>query len=424
MSAFARLLGRRRRFQDISVSIDEHIQERADELVEEGLPRPQAEQQARREFGNVALAQERSREVWQWAALESILADAKLALRRLRRTPGFAFTVLLTLAVGIGANTAVFTVLESILLKPLPYPDSGRLAALWLDAPGAGGLANFSSGLQLSTSMYLTFADHNQTFQSLGIWTPDVATVTGIAVPEEVRIALVSDGVLETLAVPPRYGRWFNHADQDPHGQKSVILGYGYWQRRFGGNPAVIGRTIQVDAQTATVVGVMPRGFRLVDHDFDLLVPLAVDRSHQILAGFGFNGIGRLKPGVTLEKADADIARLIPVWMNSWTNGLGTNPQLGQMLDLLEKQPRWNQTMLIVQGDHSWRTEMWRPLPGWSSEDERISHGGEWDPRPLVMIHAPGQQSPATVADPTSLMFVHDTVAGEIRAIAQSPAHP
>jgi sulfatase-like protein len=97
---------------------------------------------------------------------------------------------------------------------------------------------------------------------------------------------------------------------------------------------------------------------------------------------------------------------------------------LGQMLDILEKQPRWNSTLLIVQGDHSWRTEMWRPLPGWSAEDERISHGGQWDPRPLVMVHAPGEQDPRTVAAPTSVMLVHDAAAAEIRAIARYPAQP
>jgi Sulfatase len=97
---------------------------------------------------------------------------------------------------------------------------------------------------------------------------------------------------------------------------------------------------------------------------------------------------------------------------------------LGQMLGILEKQPRWGATMVVVQGDHSWRTQMWRPLPGWGAEDERVSHGGEWDPRPLVMIHSPGEQTPQTVSAPTPLLFVHDQVAVEIRAIAQSPARP
>ncbi len=326
MQWLASLLARRRRYDDLSVSIQEHIAEKIDELMEGGMSRRQAEQTARREFGNVALLEQRSREVWQWPALESILADLKFALRRLRKSPGFAITVILTLAIGIGANTAVFSVVNRVLLKPLPYPDSDRLAALWLDAPGAGGLANFSNGLQLSVSMYFTFSDHNQSFQSMGIWETRAANVTGLAQPEEVRTKGISRGVLESLGVPASVGRWFLPSEQDPRGVKAVILSYGYWQRRLGGDRGVIGRTIQVNSQTRQIVGVMPRGFRLVDEDFDLLLPLAPDRSNQKLAGFGYTAIARLKPGISLAQANADITRLIPVWMDSWSNGPGSNP--------------------------------------------------------------------------------------------------
>lgn len=326
MSVLNRLFRRSSRYDDLTVSIQEHIEERAEELMEEGMPRKAAEEAAQREFGNVALIQQRSREVWQWPLVESILADLKFTLRRLRKSPGFTATVLLTLAIGIGANATVFSVVDSVLLKPLPYPDSGRLVALWLKAPGAAGLANFEKGLRLSPSMYLTFADHNHAFQSIGVWIEGRANVTGLAQPEEVHIGLISDGVLQTLDVPPIEGRWLNQADQDPHGAKSAVLSYGYWQRRFGGDPSVVGRNITVDAQTREIVGVMPRGFRLVDRDFDLLIPLAFDHSHQVLAGFGFNGIARLKPGVTIAQADDDILRLLPVWMDSWTNGPGSNP--------------------------------------------------------------------------------------------------
>jgi predicted permease len=326
MQWFARLFSLRRRYEDISISIQEHIEERTEELMADGISRTQAEQTARREFGNVTLLEERSREVWQWPAFDSILADLKFAFRRLRKSPGFAATVLLTLAIGIGANTTVFSVVNGVLLKPLPYPDSGQLVSLWLNAPGAGGLANFSSGLQLSSSMYFTFSEQNRTFQSMGIWTPSNASVTGVAEPEQVRTEMISDGVLQTLDVPPAVGRWLAQADQDPHGGKTVMLNYGYWQRRFGGDRSVIGRAIQVDAQTREIVGVMPRGFRLVDRDFDLLIPLALDRANQKLAGFGYYGIARLKPGIQLAQADADIALLIPVWMDSWSNGPGTNP--------------------------------------------------------------------------------------------------
>ncbi|HTB97450.1 MAG TPA: ABC transporter permease [Terracidiphilus sp.] len=326
MNWLPQIFSRGKRYDDLAVSIQEHLEERMEELMADGMARKQAEQTAHREFGNIALIEQRSREVWHWEKVETLLADLKLVFRRLRKSPGFAVTILLTLAIGIGANTAVFSVVNSVLLKPLPYPDANELTALRLDAPGAGGLSSFSSGLRLSTSMYITFSEHNHSFQSLGIWIPGTANVTGIAQPEQVRLDGISAGVLETLAVPAAVGRWFSDADQDPRGPKSVILNYGYWQRRFGGDRAVIGRSIQVDAQTRTIVGVMPQGFRMVDNDFDLLLPLAIDRHKQKLAGFGFNGIGRLKAGVTLQQADSDLAHLIPVWMDSWSNGPGTNP--------------------------------------------------------------------------------------------------
>jgi predicted permease len=259
--------------------------------------------------------------------MKGIFQDLRYALRQLRKNPGFTAIAVITLALGIGANSAIFSVVNHVLLHPLPYPESDHLIALWLDAPGAGGLASFSSGLQLSTSMYITFSDHNQTLQSMGIWTSGRANVTGVARPEEVQTAVISDGILQTLEVPPLLGRWFSQADQDPRGGKAVMLSYGYWQRRFGGDRGVIGRNLQVDAQSREIVGVMPRGFRMVDQDFDLLIPMAVDRVHQThLAGFSYDGVARLKPGASLAQADADIARLIPVWMDSWSNGPGTNP--------------------------------------------------------------------------------------------------
>ena len=326
MSWLKQLFTRHRRYDDLSVSIQEHLDERIDELVEEGMPRQQAEQTARRQFGNVTLLQQRSREAWQWPRLESFLADLKFTARRLRKSPGFAITVILTLALGIGANTAVFSVLNRVLIQPLPYPHPEELVDLRLQAPGAGGLANFTDGLRLSTSMYLTFADHNRSFQSLGIFTDGAANVTGIAQPEQVHTAYISEGILETLAVPPVAGRWLSHDDQQPHGARTVMINYSYWQRRFGGDHSAIGRTIQVDAQPYQIVGVMPRNFRIVNQDFDILIPLALDRTRQILAGFGYQGVARLRPGIAIPQANADLTRLIGVWMDTWTNGPGTNP--------------------------------------------------------------------------------------------------
>jgi predicted permease len=211
-------------------------------------------------------------------------------------------------------------VIENVLLKPLAYPQPQQLVALNLQAPGAPGLSDFRDGLRLSASMYLTFAAHNHTFQSVGVWMPSTGNVTGLAKPEQVYTALVSDGVLQTFAVPPAAGRWLDATDQDPRGAKRVMLGYGYWQRRFGGDRSVVGRTIELDSQPREIVGVMPRGFKVLDYDFDLLVPLAFDQHNQILAGFAYRGIARLEPGVSIRTADADVARLLNVWMDSWRN--------------------------------------------------------------------------------------------------------
>ncbi|WP_263356248.1 ABC transporter permease [Acidicapsa ligni] len=326
MSRFSRFFFRNRRYDDISVSIQEHIDERVDELMEVGMSREVAERTARRDFGNVTLLRERSHEVWQWQRLESLLVDLKHVFRRLRRSPGFAITVVLTLAIGIGANTAVFSVLNSVLLRPLPYPEPEQLVSLHLNAPGAPGLAEFRKELRLSASMYLTFASHNRVFQSVGVWSSNTASITGLAEPEQVNTAMISSGILETLGVPALHGQWLTESDQDPHGLGRVMLSYGYWQRRFGGDPGVVGRTISVDSQPRVIAGVMPRGFKVVNYDFDLLVPAGLDPVKEHLAGFMYHGIARLRPGVAISQANADVAGLLNVWMDSWTNGAGSDP--------------------------------------------------------------------------------------------------
>jgi predicted permease len=323
MAKFAAFFFRKQRYQDISVSIQEHIDERIDELVEEGHSRQEAEHVARREFGNPTLLEERSREVWQWRWIESLLIDLKHIGRRMRRSPGFAITVLLTLAIGIGANTAVFSVLNCVLLRPLPYPEPQQLVSLHLNAPGAPGLSEFRSELRLSPSMYFTFARHNRSFQSVGIWGPGTANITGTGKPEQVNTAQISSGILETLNVPALRGQWLTEADQDPRALGRVMLSYGYWQRRFGGDPGVVGRTISIDSQPRVIAGVMPRGFKIVNYGFDLLIPMGLDPVKEILAGFGYRGIARLRPGVTIPQANADVAHLLNVWMDSWTNGPG-----------------------------------------------------------------------------------------------------
>jgi len=328
MNWLKHLFSRKQLDSDLSEEIQSHLDEKVEELVAGGMPREEAIHSARREFGNMHLIQQISREVWGWPWVDSVLLDIRHGLRALSHSPVFTVVALLTIAIGIAANAAVFSVVNSVLLKPLNYPHAEQLVALHQTAPGAEGLADFETGLLLSPSMYFTYSEHNQNFQSVGVWITGTANVTGISEPEQVRTVSVSDGIFQTLAVSPALGRWFSPIDQEPKGPRRAILSYGYWQRRFGGDPAVIGRNIMVDSQSREIVGVMPKGFRFVEADFDLAAPLAFNRLNLPLAGFGFHGIARLKPGATITEANADLARMLPIWMDSWSNGPGQNSHI------------------------------------------------------------------------------------------------
>src|SRR4029450_2397637 len=181
---------------------------------------------------------------------------------------------------------------------------------------------------RLSPSMYFTYARQNGTFTNSGVWFANLATVTGLADREQARTLAVTEGTLQALGVQPVLGRWLSQADQTPGGAGKAMLNYGYWQRRFGGETSVVGRSITVDSQPREIVGVMPRGFRVVDADPDLIVPLPFNRSQLILPPFAFQGVARLKPGSTIAEASADIARLIPIWNSSWPAFPGVNPRI------------------------------------------------------------------------------------------------
>ena len=165
MSWFNRMFARRRFFGELSEEIQSHLEEKIEELVADGMPGKEATATARRAFGNVTLTEEDSRNVWRWPSVEELLADVRYGLRALRHNPMFTTVALLTIAIGIGANTAVFSVVNSVLLKPLNYPNAEQLVSLHQIAPGAPGLADFENGLRLSPSLYFTYADHNRSFQ-------------------------------------------------------------------------------------------------------------------------------------------------------------------------------------------------------------------------------------------------------------------
>jgi len=315
--------------------MESYLRIETDEHVARGLPYHEARAAALRKLGNSTRIREEIYQMNTITFLDALVRDMRYSLRMLARNPMFTAAALLTLAIGIGANAGVFSVVNSVLVRPLRYPNAEQLVALHQDAPGAAGLANAADGLALSPSMYFTYAEQNRTFQALGVWIQGTANVTGLEEPEQVRTVSVSDGVLQALGVPPAAGRWLLPADQIPQAplpppsfsgrSSTVMLSYGYWQRHFGGDRSVIGRTLTVDSLPRQIVGVMPRSFRVVKTEPDLILPLAFDRGRAILAGFGFNGIGRLKPGATIAQANADLARLLPVWMDTWSNGPNSN---------------------------------------------------------------------------------------------------
>ncbi|MBV9404467.1 MAG: ABC transporter permease [Acidobacteriaceae bacterium] len=311
-----------------SAEIESYVEIETDENIARGMPERDARAAARRKFGNSTLIREEIYKMNTLVFLDTLARDVSYSVRMLRHNVMFSAVALLTLAIGIGANTAVFSVVNSVLLKPLPYPHPEQLVAVWHKAPGAAGLASISGDLHPSASMVVTYAEQNRTLQAIGGWYASTTTVTGLAEPEEVPTVSVSDGALQALGVAPILGRWLSSADQRPNGPETVLLTYGYWQRRFGGDRAVIGRNITVNARPREIVGVMPHGFRFVAADPDLILPLALDRTKLTLPGFGYDCVARLKPGVNIAKADADIARLVPIWMNSWPAAPGINPHI------------------------------------------------------------------------------------------------
>ena len=232
----------------------------------------------------------------------------KHVLRRLMKSPVFTIVTLATIAIGIGANSAIFSVVNGVLLKPLPYADAERLVGVWQSAPGIG-----INELQLSFSDYFTFRDENRSFQELGLWNSGSVSITGLGAPEQVQNLEVTDGILPALGVQPTLGRWFTAKDDSPGSPATAILTYGYWTRRFGGDASAIGRRIVADGEAKEIIGVMPQSFRFLDQKPDLIVPFQFDRGKAMLGNFSFQGLARLKPGVSLAQANQDIARMVPI---------------------------------------------------------------------------------------------------------------
>jgi len=300
---------------DLRQELESYLEITTSEYVERGMDPEAARAAAHRKLGNSALLREEVYYMHTIPFIESLATALRYWYRTLRREPVFTAAATLTLALGIGATTAIFSVVNGVLIKPLPYPAADELLSVSHFAPGMG----FTEPIGMSPSMLFTYREEGHTFQAIGGWSPDAATVTGLAEPERIRTLMITFGTLQALNVPPLMGRWLSQEDDTEGAPELVLLSYGYWQRRFGGDRGIVGRGITVDSRPRQIIGVMPPSFfRLMGQDPDLFIPLRLDRNRLHLGDLGFLGIARLKPGVSVAQANLDVTRMLPIWLRSW----------------------------------------------------------------------------------------------------------
>ena len=312
MNWFKQIFSRRRLYNDLSEEIRAHLEEKIEELVASGMPRKEATAAARREFGNVTLMEEDSRNVWRWPSIENFLIDVRYGLRMLRKNPGFTAVAVLTLALGIGANTAVFGVMNAVLLRPLPFKQPSRLVMLIEGIPKLG-----FPKMGFSAPDFAVFERAQKSFESVGAYQNKYFNISGEREPERLMAARISSSVFPMLGAEPMLGRTFTIGEDVP-GQNVVILSYGLWQRRFGADPGIIGRNLQLNRQPYTVIGVMPKAFNFplrgpqASEPAELWVPMAFTATE--LEGWGtnyMNGVlARLRPGLAFEQASAEAESL------------------------------------------------------------------------------------------------------------------
>ena len=309
MNFLTQLFARRRIEQDLSEEIRAHLEEKIEELVEDGMPRAEAVFAARREFGNVALIEERSRETWAWPTIESVMADLRYGWRMLRKHKGFTVVAVLTLALGIGANTAIFSVVNTVLLRPLPYPHAERVVYLseWSqDVPDLSiALANFDDWQRMNT-----------VFDSMVAYRAENLNLVGQGPPQRLAVRQVTAGLFPTLGIEPILGRELTAEDDKPGAEPVVLLSDSLWARNFGRDPSVLGRRLSLDGEPYTVIGVLPSShFHPSWRKYDAFTSLG--RLGNMIGGDkhrdehpGIYAYGRMKPGVTAEQARANMVEI------------------------------------------------------------------------------------------------------------------
>lgn len=318
-----RALGNRKAAErDIAEEVESYMDQAAAEMRSRGLSPVEARRAARLHLGNAASVREQVRSSGWENAISAPLSDLRYAARRLGSNRGFTVAAVLTLALGIGASTAIFSVIEGVLLKPLPYPESGELVALRHTAPGI-----HLDDLNMAASLYFTYSEESRAFQNVAMWTADTASITGSGTPEEAPVLFVTRRFLAVLGVQPSIGAGFPDSDSDPRNDRIVMLSNGYWRSHFGGDPSILGRRILMDGDAREVVGVLPPSFEFMDVRFSMLAPFRLNRDNIRLISFCCQGIARMKPGVSLAQANADVARMLPMAPAKFPMNPGFSPR-------------------------------------------------------------------------------------------------
>jgi len=304
-----RFVFQRGRFdREMEEEIRLHLEMKAEDNLAAGMSPEEARSAALRRFGNRTLMHEQSREVWTFRWLDDLVHDLRFALRSFRASPAFAAVSVVTLALGIGANTAIFTVVNAALLRPLPYRDSGRLVMVWNQLLNLG-LTRFGA----SYDEYFDYRGQNQVFVDIAAFGSHQFDLTGNAQPERVSGARVSANLLPILGVSAALGRTFA-TDENQAGRDTVVLlSDALWQRRFGADLSLIGKTISLDGSPHRVVGILPRRFRFSTDGSDspdVWVPIAFHPDPGGQTGGTLRLIARLKPGITLERAQAEMSTI------------------------------------------------------------------------------------------------------------------
>ncbi len=313
-----------RRDAELELELRLHLELAAEDGRRRAGSADDAERAAVMRFGNVAHSMDALRDQRGLPWLDDLARDLRYGLRALHRNPMFAAVTLLTLGMGIGATTTIFSVVNAVIIRPLPYPEPDALVGVWHSAQFQGVTSN---NVRLSSTMYLAYREHNRTFQDFGVWHTSAANVTGLGPPEEVRTLVVTHGILPAIRVAPALGRWFSPVDDAPGTTETVILTHGYWQRRFGADRTAIGQAITIDSRPREIIGVMPREFRFLNEDPDVILPQRFE-GNQLLPNdvHRYIGLARLKADVSLLQASADVGRMLPIWITQY----GTNVQVLQ----------------------------------------------------------------------------------------------